>query len=57
MVFDGAQVLLSMVGDLDLVADVVLRDRTQEGDQHAESDEDVNDREDPPEIAGRGEVP
>ena len=33
-VCNGAQMLSSMVGDLDLMPDVVLRERTQEGDQH-----------------------
>ena len=57
VVCNGAQMLSSMVGDLDLMPDVVVRERTQEGDQHPESDEDVDDREDLRVIAGRGEIP
>lgn len=47
---------LSRVPPLGLLRDVVLSDRTQQGDEHAESSEDVDDREDPRFIAGRVEV-
>jgi hypothetical protein len=35
---------------------VLLRDRSQQGDEHAESSEDVDDREDLRPCAGRAEV-
>jgi hypothetical protein len=44
------------VAALGLQRDVVLRDRTQQGDKHTEPSEDVDDREDPRFIARRMEV-
>jgi hypothetical protein len=57
VVCKGAQMLSRMAAELDLVLDVLLRERSQEGDQHPQSNEDVDDREDSRVIAGRGEVP
>ena len=51
----GAQTL-SRVAALGLLADVVLSDRTQQGNEYAKTSEDVDDREDPRSIAGRVEV-
>ena len=50
----------SFVAALGLQPDVLLRERTQQGDEHAESGEDVDDREGPrglwPPYRGRSQI-
>ena len=43
-------------GALGLLLDVILRDRSEQGDENAEAGEDVDDREELRSVAGRGEV-
>jgi hypothetical protein len=47
---------VSRAAALGLLPQVLLRHGSQQGDEHAESSEDVDDREDPCSVAGRREV-